>query len=1002
MNIKLLSHIVLITCSLSVSAATQTKMSSPADSGVINEASILYWLEKRGELEPNASEEKKQQAIKAYLGNKSFKGRKIPGVFSKHFMLEQQAGFNSNNVRLKRKKFQKKNKFAVQAAPQITETKVLAILIDFEDHTANQTTYSVSHYTDLLFSNATGDGEVKSAYQYYQRESGGTLNFTGVVNGWVRADNNAAHYGGNDADDDDKDVPALVLEAVTKAVAELNVDLREYDQTDLSDIDGDGNLQEPDGIIDHVMIFHSSIGEEAGGGTLGADAIWSHRYFVVDDNYTPADIPGSDIKLFGYTITPIDARVGVVVHEFGHDLGLPDEYDTASGKFGSPVAEWSLMASGTWVDDGSHPSGFSPFAKDYYQQRYGGNWINQQVIELDELNSETIALVAATNHEEGNINQIKVNLPTPATVFAPYTGDYQFYSTAEDNLNASMSFEVIVPSGESQLDLKAHWEIEDDYDYILVSVDDVAIAGNHTKIDNPEHSTVYHYISGNSTSIDGAEGDMGWVNLSYNLSPYANQTVTIKISYVTDAYVGGYGFVADDISVNNGGDTVFSHGAETTDNMLLAGFTRPTQWSVDGAAHNYYVQLRDHTSTDAHLDDESYDAGVVVWYRNQKITNNQVNKHPGEVFLGVVDADQVAIKSGSTIRSTSIQLRDAAFSQFDQSTFSNDNHLLANNMFNDKLDYSTPYQPESGVITPIFGLSIEVADQATDNSTASISILKSDKALINADHNGLSVSFSVVDEDLASDAIFTWQLGDNTMLTGSSIQHSYAQVGEFTVTVTYQANSGEKILTSSIIVGEAVAGEFIASASSTNNKSVTFVPTLAGGEGDITYRWNFGDDSDIATSKSATHTYETYGTFDVTLTVVDDTRQKFIFTNTVTVDNSLEGDFSFTKNYLEVSFTSVASGGDENYRYAWNFGDNSTSIEANPIHTYSAAGNYKVLYTVTDGAGTSITKEETLTVSAQVVTPPVTKSTSSGGSFSLWSLLLFGVLLTRKVINQVK
>ena len=44
-----------------------------------------------------------------------------------------------------------------------------------------------------------------------------------------------------------------------KAVAKFNINLADYDLTDLDDIDGDGILNEPNGIIDHVMVFHSSI-----------------------------------------------------------------------------------------------------------------------------------------------------------------------------------------------------------------------------------------------------------------------------------------------------------------------------------------------------------------------------------------------------------------------------------------------------------------------------------------------------------------------------------------------------------------------------------------------------------------------------------------------------------------------------------------------------------------------------------------------------------------------
>ena len=98
--------------------------------------------------------------------------------------------------------------------------------------------------------------------------------------GWVSADKPAKFYGEREGDIRDLNAPDLILEAVEKAVATFNINLQDYDLTDLDDIDGDGITNEPNGIIDHVMVFHSSIGEEAGGGVLGTDAIWSHRFFV--------------------------------------------------------------------------------------------------------------------------------------------------------------------------------------------------------------------------------------------------------------------------------------------------------------------------------------------------------------------------------------------------------------------------------------------------------------------------------------------------------------------------------------------------------------------------------------------------------------------------------------------------------------------------------------------------------------------------------------------------
>jgi len=1013
MKLKLISSMLMALTASSSAVTLPTKYTTPKDIGVINKERIEYWLEKRGELPANATAEQRQRAIENYVNIQSLKEQKLPAAISKQMYIGERTptkgALTVKGVKVLEKQRQSAN------SEQTTTVKVLALLVDFPDlkHDNNRLTasdtsmyyddYPVEHYNDLLFSTSGYEGPagqtIESAYQFYQQESGGSLFFTGQVNGWITADNNAAHYGGNDENGDDQDVQALVLEAVTKAVSELNIDLAEFDNTDLFDVDTDGNVNEPDGIIDHVMLFHSSVGEEAGGGVLAEDAIWSHRFFVFDpDTQKPVPVPGSDILLYGYTINPIDAATGVVVHEFGHDLGLPDEYDTANGLLGSPVGDWSVMASGSWVGTpaGTRPVGFSAYARDELQRVYQGNWIDQLTIDIADLESQSINLVEAINHDD-DVNQIKVLLPNEQEEFAaPFAGDYQYYSNNGNLLNNQMTFSVSVPSEAPQLQMMARWEIEVDYDYAQVLVNGEPLAGNHTKVTNQFHPEVTNFITGSSSNVDGAQGDNAWVPLTFDLTAYAGIDVEVVISYVTDEAVGGFGIAVDDINVTSGSATVYSDDAETADVATLTGFVRIGD-KRDKQPHNYYIQLRSHTGTDAELGDSDYDAGVLVWYRDQNIRNNRVNAHPGEVFIGVVDADQNPIIRSGSLSGTGTQIRDAAFSQFQQSSLTGDNHLSANAVFSDKNDYSFAHQPESGIDLPVYGLRMEVTSQSADSSSATIELSNEGAAHIRNVHDGLTVELSLADVQIKAESVVTWNLGDGTELTGTTVQHTYAAAGDFDVSVSFETDAGITTLEKPLKVGEKVAGSISATS---NGLNVSFEASLTGGEGNLTYRWQFGDGSDLSKSVSPDHEYEAAGTYQVTLTVTDQTAQSYSFTTEVVLAEALNVTVTRTVNNLNATFGITVSGGDENYTYAWDFGDGNTSSLAQPTHTYANAGTYNVSVTVTDGNGVTGSASTTVVATSAVVTPPSSSSGGSGGG-SLGYFLFIVALITgyRRIKN---
>ncbi|RYV02477.1 hypothetical protein SOPP22_08075 [Shewanella sp. OPT22] len=397
---------------------------TPSDMALIDEERIQYWLKKRGSLSQEASVEDRDAAIRRYLNEENaLKSNKIIDDLPEPY--KHKRGINKSV----------QNTSGVGASnastSQVTTVKVLAILIDFPDYRydggqigRNDTqmyysSYPASHYTSMMFSKTGYRGPsgqtLRSVYQHYNMASGGTFKFTGTVKGWFRAENDAAYYGAPNGSSNDSRVPDLVFEAASQAAAAMSAsELAEYDREDPYDIDRDGNYSEPDGIIDHTMIYHSSIGQEAGGGDLGVNAIWSHR-FVVQGSSRGKPLPGTSKKVYNYTIQSIDATVGLAAHEFGHELGLVDEYDTSGSTsiVGAPIGYWSLMGQGTWTGNpqGTAPTGFSPLARNKLQEKFQGNWVREQEIDFSSLSETAMDFVLNEAVNTSEVNQLSITLP---------------------------------------------------------------------------------------------------------------------------------------------------------------------------------------------------------------------------------------------------------------------------------------------------------------------------------------------------------------------------------------------------------------------------------------------------------------------------------------------------------------------------------------------------------------------------------------------------------------
>jgi PKD repeat protein len=69
---------------------------------------------------------------------------------------------------------------------------------------------------------------------------------------------------------------------------------------------------------------------------------------------------------------------------------------------------------------------------------------------------------------------------------------------------------------------------------------------------------------------------------------------------------------------------------------------------------------------------------------------------------------------------------------------------------------------------------------------------------------------------------------------------------------------------------------------------------------------------------------------------------------------------------LSVSFTSTVTGGLGPYRYAWTFGDQGTSTDPSPVHSYEASGEYQVNVVVTDSGDAQAFASAFVTVVAPI------------------------------------
>ncbi|MFC0029353.1 immune inhibitor A domain-containing protein [Micromonospora chaiyaphumensis] len=515
------------------------------------------------------------------------------------------------------------------------------------------------HYMDMFY------GEGESFRDFYLKQSGGRYTVKGDVSDWITVPYNEARYGHNDDPNNPNDNISeaegywnFVRDSATswyqaqvaagKSSQEIKDYLAQFDVWDRYDFDGDGNFNEPDGYIDHFQAVHAGEGEEAGGGAQGEDAIWSHRWAAftnLEGKAGPAgnlaggvQIGDTGMWIRDYTTEPENGGLGVFAHEYGHDLGLPDLYDTAGGDNG--VGFWSLMSSGSWLSHGTDDIGSTPGYMDPWSKLFLG-WLNHSTVDYGSGTTQ-VTLGPAGDSDGPKAQAVVVNLPaqTQTTNYnTPFGGSYEWWGGSADDLNASLTRTLDLTGATSaSITSKLQYDIEEDYDYLYA---EVSTDGGATWADVKNN-----LVDAGDSGIDGSSNG-AWVDSTYDLSAYAGKSVLFRYRYATDGGVHFAGPFLDNISLTKNGAVAWTDDAETLAAEWTAkGWTRMGGSVTDSYPRFYIAENRTYFGYDDTLRTGGYNygfnnsrpnwverfsvqPGMLVWYVNYAYGDNNTSEHPG-------------------------------------------------------------------------------------------------------------------------------------------------------------------------------------------------------------------------------------------------------------------------------------------------------------------------------------------------------------------------------------
>ena len=471
------------------------------------------------------------------------------------------------------------------------------------------------------------------------------------------------------------------------------------------------------------------------------------------------------------------------------------------------------------------------------------------------------------------------------------------------------------------------------YSYILydgTSTSDSELASGSTS------SFSYTYGSGGSYLLTYSVTDSYGNTASTSLTQTVDPALTISISETHNPSDEGQD-ITYDTSVSGGSGTYSSYsyilydGTSTSDSELASGSTSSFSYIYDSTGSYLLV----YSVTDS----------------NGNTVSSSLTQTVNPDITVAISSSQNPTDAGKTVEFTSSV--SGGTIPYNYTWEANGNDYYTNDI-NVTFSSSGSYIIDL-TVTDAAGYSVSTSMSETVNSDPVVSASSN----VSSADIGYPIEFSSSPSGGTAPYSYSWTLNGNVISTSQDFSYSFSNSGSYTLTVTVTDAVGETYSSSVTVTINPNPSVSISSSQNPTDSgnSVTFLSSVSGGTGTISYVW-YVDSTEESTSSSFSYTFSSTGTYYINITVTDSDGHtaSYSYKETVNPDPSvvIKASHNPADVGIAVNFTATINGGTSPYTYSWTVNGVSSS-KPYIVYTFTSPGTFTVDLTVTDSAGNKAT-----------------------------------------------